>query len=295
MYYNNDMKNILNFTIYILFFAVLSSLIFTLLHMQFDEQPMLALNKAIKYGAILLCGIFIVPALKASKLYQRQLVGYLEPKPIFLLNMLKGFLTSILLLAPLICFFAYLDIRIFDLNSIIFDQYFLFTIIFTVFISFLVGIIEESFFRGIMIQKNSNLIITSIVVFFGSAVYSIFHFIKIPLIIDEVIYWNTGLTELFKAFGNIFNIMQYDAALTLLVFGIFLAVIRLSLKTISYGIGLHAGFIFIIKTTKQVSNVDLNSEHKYLVSNHDQFLGSASTIWITTLLIIYLFYKFKTR
>ena len=88
MYYNNDMKNILNFTIYILFFAVLSSLIFTLLYMQFDEQPMLALNKAIKYGAILLCGIFIVPALKASKLYQRQLVGYLEPKPIFLLNIL---------------------------------------------------------------------------------------------------------------------------------------------------------------------------------------------------------------
>ena len=94
---------------------------------------------------------------------------------------------------------------------------------------------------------------------------------------------------------NIFNIMQYDAALTLLVFGIFLAVIRLSLKTISYGIGLHAGFVFVIKTTKQVSNVDLNSEHKYLVSNHDQFLGSASTIWITTLLIIYLFYKFKAR
>ena len=91
MYYNNDMKNILNFTIYILFFAVLSSLIFTLLYMQFDEQPMLVLNKAIKYGAILLCAIFIVPAMKACNIYRRQLVGYLEPKPLFLLNILSIF------------------------------------------------------------------------------------------------------------------------------------------------------------------------------------------------------------
>ena len=63
-----------------MFFAVLSSLIFTLLYMQIDEQPMLALNKAIKYGAILMCAVFIVPAMKINKLYQREIVGYLEQK-----------------------------------------------------------------------------------------------------------------------------------------------------------------------------------------------------------------------
>ena len=295
MYYNLNMRNILFFTIYIIFFAVLSSLIFTLLYMQFDEQPMLVLNKAIKYGAILLCAIFIVPAMKASNIYRRQLVGYLEPKPLFLLNILKGFLASILLLTPLICFFAYYHIRVFDFSSIVFDQYFLFTIIFTMFISFMISIIEESFFRGIMIQKGNGLVITASVVFSGSLIYSLFHFIKIPLTIEETIYWDTGLFGLLKAFANIFNIIHFDAALTLLVFGIFLAVIRLNLKTISYGIGLHAGFVFLIKTTKKFSDVDLYSKHNYLVSDHDQFLGSAATIWITTLLIIYLFYKCKAR
>ena len=44
------MKNVIFFTIYIVFFAICSSLIFSILYMQFEEQPMLALNKAIKYG-----------------------------------------------------------------------------------------------------------------------------------------------------------------------------------------------------------------------------------------------------
>ena len=80
MYYNKSMKNIFFFTIYIIFFAVLSSLIITLLYMQFDEQPILALNKAIKYGAMVMCAIFIVPAMKYRRLYSKEIVGYLEPK-----------------------------------------------------------------------------------------------------------------------------------------------------------------------------------------------------------------------
>ena len=99
------MKNVLFFTIYILFFAVLSSLIFSLLYMQFDEQPILALNKAIKYGAILLCAIFIVPTLKIKSLYNKQILGYLEPKSEFIHNIVKGFYLSLILLLPLLLLF----------------------------------------------------------------------------------------------------------------------------------------------------------------------------------------------
>ena len=91
MYYNKNMTRVLFFTIYILFFALLSSLLFTILYMQFDEQPILALNKAIKYGAILLCGIFIIPTLKLLKINDRRLLGYSEPRVLFLFNVMKAY------------------------------------------------------------------------------------------------------------------------------------------------------------------------------------------------------------
>ena len=293
MYYNKNMRNILFFTIYIIFFAVLSSLIFSILYMQFDEQPMLALNKAIKYGAILMSAIFIIPTMKSYKLYDRQLVGYLEPKIKFILNICKGFALSLLVSTLLIFSFKYFDIRNINFNLFIFDQLFLYSVFFIIFISFFISIIEESFFRGIMIQKSNNLISKFSIIIFSSLIYSLFHFIKIPLIIDDNILWNTGLIELFNVFINFHKVIFIDAAITLFIFGILLGVIRTYFKTISYGIGIHAGFIFIIKIFKQNSSVNFDSSYVFMLSPYDQFTGHLSTIWITTTLIFLLVFLYK--
>jgi len=286
------MKNILFFTLYIIFFAVLSSLVFTLLYMQFDEQPMLALNKTIKYGAMLLCMIFIVPAMKILNLYDRQLVGYVERKTEFIKNVLKGFILSCLLSLPLLILFSYLNIREIDFNFFL-DQSFINIILLTVFISLLISFIEESFFRGLMIQRNNNLILTFNIIVLSSLIYSLFHFIKIPLIVDDSLFWNTGLNELIKGFYNFFITINIDAAITLLVFGILLGVIRVKNKTISYGIGIHAGFIFVIKIFKKNSSVNLDSSNNFLISHYDQFTGHLATIWIIILIFIYLIYLNK--
>ena len=123
MYYNQNMKNIAFFTIYIIFFAVLSSILFSVLYMQFDEQPMFALNKAIKYGGILLCIIFIFPTLKLKRLYNRSLIGFTEPKKEFILNTFKGFFISIILSIPLIFLFLFLDMRNLNNTQIFFDGF----------------------------------------------------------------------------------------------------------------------------------------------------------------------------
>jgi len=270
----------------------LSSLVFTLLYMQFDEQPMLALNKTIKYGAILLCMAFIVPAMKILNLYDRQLAGYVEGKTEFIKNVLKGFILSCLLSLPLLFLFSYLNIREIDFN-IVFDQSFVNIILLTVFISLLISFIEESFFRGLMIQRNNNSILTFNIIVLSSLIYSLFHFIKIPLIVDDSLFWNTGLNELIKGFYNFFITINIDAAITLLVFGILLGVIRVKNKTISYGIGIHAGFIFVIKIFKKNSSVNLDSSNNFLISHYDQFTGHLATIWIIILIFIYLIYLNK--
>ena len=159
----------------------------------------------------------------------------------------------------------------------------------------MISIIEESFFRGIMIQKGNGLVITASVVFSGSLIYSLFHFIKIPLIVDENIFWYTGLIELFNVFANFFKIISLDSAVTLFVFGILLGIIRVRQQSISYCIGIHAGFIFLIKTFKQNSSVNYNSTYNSFLSSHDQFTGNLATMWIFIILIIYLVYISKSK
>ena len=296
MYYNKSMTRVLFFTIYILFFALLSSLLFTLLYMQFDEQPILALNKAIKYGAILLCVIFIIPALKLLNINNRQLLGYSEPQVLFLFHVVKGFFLSILLMLPLIFLYDYLEIRVINnIDLIVFNTSFLQVLIYTIFISFIISIIEESYFRGIMIEKNSCIVKTFLIIIFSSLVYSLFHFIKIPLIIDENIFWYTGLIELSDLFINFFKIISFDSAITLFVFGILLGIIRVKQKSISYCIGIHAGFIFLIKTFKQNSSINYNSTYNSFLSSHDQFTGNLATIWIILIIIVYLVYISKCK
>ena len=295
IYYNNNMKNIVFFTIYIIFFAILSSILFSLLYMQLDEQPIITLSKSIKYGAIILCIFFIVPAMKTRKLYDRRLIGYVEPKIQFFYNILKGFLLSIIFMIPLLILFVSFDIRDINFSVFIFDKLFIYTIIYTLFISLLISFIEESFFRGMMIQKSNNFLSTCIIIILSSLIYSLFHFLKIPLIIDENIFWYTGLIEFINVITNLHNIISFDAACTLVLFGILLGIIRVKYNTISYCMGLHTGFVFIIKTFKQNSSVNYESvySNNYMISSYDRFTGELASIWITIALFIFLMFIYK--
>ena len=289
MYYNLNMKNIVFFTIYIVFFAILSSILFSVLYMQFDEQPIFALNKAIKYGGILLCIVFIFPTLKLKGLYNRSLIGFTEPKKEFILNIFKSFFTSLIFSIPLIFLFLFLDMRNLNNDQIFFDG-FLTIIIFTILISFVISFIEESFFRGILIQKNQSILQSIYIILLSSTVYSLFHFIKIPLILNEEIFWNTGLIEIFNVFSNFYNLISFDAAITLLVFGILLGFIRIKTMSISYCIGIHAGFVFVIKIFRQNTTVNFDSKYNLLLSSYDHFTGHLSTLWIVIILTLYLIF-----
>ena len=261
--------------------------------MQFEEQPMLALNKAIKYGTILLAILFIIPAIKYKKIFSKEKLGFFGSKKVFLKNVFKGFLLSIVLSLPLLFLMNFLEIRSFNFAQITFDSYFFLSLLIIIFLSFLISFIEESFFRGILIQKNRFLLNNIFILFSSSIVYSIFHFLKLPLILDEHIYWYTGILELLNLFSNLFTSIPYDAAITLFFFGILLGIIRQCFNTISYGIGIHAGFVFVIKNIKQNTSVNSESNYNFLLSPYDQFTGHLSTIWISILILIYIFFLYK--
>ena len=89
---------------------------------------------------------------------------------------------------------------------------------------------------------------------------------------------------------SFYNLVAIDAAITLLVFGTLLGFIRIKTMSISYCIGIHAGFVFVIKVFRQNTNVNFDSEYNSLLSSYDHFTGHLSTLWIILILTLYLIF-----
>ena len=282
------MKNVIFFTFYLIFFAIVSSILFSIIYMNFEEQPTFTLNKAIKYGAILLSFIFIFLTLKFKKITPKEMCSD-HSLNIILLSIIKGFFISILASLPIIILLHIFDIRIFNFNMNDIDNVFFVTILLSVLSGLIIGFIEEFFFRGIMVRENNFTLNNLFPIILASASYSTFHFIKIPDILDPVIAWDTGLTYLIDVFTNLNNLILYDAFYTLLIFGIFLSLVKIRYKNIFYCIGIHAGFIFVIKTYKQNSYVNFEGSFLNLISPYDHFIGHMVSLTILTYLLIFIF------
>jgi membrane protease YdiL (CAAX protease family) len=256
--------------------------------MNFEEQPTFTLNKAIKYGAILLSFIFIFLTLKFKKITPKEMCSD-HSLNIILLSIIKGFFISIFASLPIIILLHIFDIRIFNFNMNDIDNVFFVTILLSVLSGLIIGFIEEFFFRGIMVRENNFTLNNLFSIILASASYSTFHFIKIPDILDPVIAWDTGLTYLIDVFTNLNNLILYDAFYTLLIFGIFLSLVKIRYKNIFYCIGIHAGFIFVIKTYKQNSYVNFEGSFLNLISPYDHFIGHMVSLTILTYLLIFIF------
>jgi CAAX protease family protein len=107
-----------------------------------------------------------------------------------------------------------------------------------------VPLIEESFFRGLLlgILLRSGRVKMSI--FATSALYSIVHFLKAPAQTSAVVTWTSGFNSIANSFAQFADPMLVLAAFTtLFLIGWILADARLSTRSLWLPIGLHAGWI----------------------------------------------------
>ncbi len=117
------------------------------------------------------------------------------------------------------------------------------------FVAALIGFIEEVFFRGFIFQSLLKDMHAVLAVFVSSIFYSSLHFFKIELHSSPGIQPFIGFTVIYKFFENL--ILNFTTILPSLI-GLFLVGVVLSytcLRTNSlyFAIGLHAGWVFLIK------------------------------------------------
>lgn len=114
----------------------------------------------------------------------------------------------------------------------------------------LVGCIEEIFFRGFILQSFLRDMHTVSAVCASSLFYSLLHFFRVKLLVSPGFQPFIGFEVIYQSFSNI--ITNFTDIMPTII-GIFLVGVVLSyacLRTNSlyFAIGLHAGWIFLIKT-----------------------------------------------
>lgn len=144
-----------------------------------------------------------------------------------------------------------------------------------------VGFVEETFFRGLLqgaVVRETRRPLASILLV--SIVYSAVHFLARVKIPHAEVAWDSGLTLLqsvganFAAPGRI-----ADSFLALVAVGLLLGVVTWWTGSIALATGLHAGWVWMMRTTVGATAADDASPYAWLISRSDGYTGWLVLAW----------------
>ncbi|MBL1142093.1 MAG: CPBP family intramembrane metalloprotease [Proteobacteria bacterium] len=281
------MRAIIVFSLFIALAFIVGAVLAYPLKLLLDPALALAFRKYLTY-ATLISGLIISGIyLQLYNLLSFKAFGYNGNISGFIKGLLNGFVygLTIMLLIEVILFL--LGIHEIDTTRSYSFASLSILLCKAIVMGLLIAVIEESIFRGALftgLYKQTGAVIAT---FFSSLVYATVHFIRYrDLPADTDIGWFTGLTMMPEAFRRFYEWSIVDYFLTLFIFGVLLALLRLKHKSIAACIGVHAGIVMLIKLSDYVTNRTHSSSYDYLVSQYNSTFG-----WIS-FIVIFLFTLF---
>lgn len=276
------------FVLLLLVSLLLSALINPPLYSLLQESMSKGPNKLINTVAKLIAIPGFILILRHFAIDNRAGLGYGVPKPEFLRELLRGWFSGLLILLLLSAALLLFGARVFVVPVGEWWPLLLRTALVALLAGLLIGFIEETFFRGGLfgaIRRDHGF---ALALLLSSLFYAALHFISPPpLAGDQAGSWYSGLLILSGAFGQFTQWQILDSFIALFVLGAFFAVVRERTGNIAYCIGLHAGFVFVIKVVRKFTVVDPDSSFSFMVGNYDGMVGylSAAGLLVHTLLI----------
>lgn len=156
------------------------------------------------------------------------------------------------------------------------------------FAGLMVGFIEETWFRGAL-QSSVGLVSNgAFAIVFLSFLYGAIHFvssdIRIPA--DEV-GWLSGTAVLFTSLHGFRDPAFFDSLFALVAGGILLGLIRLRTGRIAECIGIHAGWVMVVKILRQTTYPNSDASWSFMIGDYDGVIGILAGLWFSSLAVAY--------
>lgn len=239
-------------------------------------------NFAKRLGMLLIL-IAIVVSLKLKGWWHKEAVGWARHPSYKERTLLSGgFVVGVLLMLPITLLFHLLEIRLLD-TSLLWSRI-LTNIASILLAAFLVSLIEETFFRGILFHGFLARQQAVSAVVFSALFFCVLHFARLkdtPLPSDAS--WYYGLTALLESAAGYSQLTYLSTALSLFLAGVLLGLLRLWSGSVVACIGVHAGWIFSIKIDKKLSAFNADAPAAFWVGAYDSYNGWATAIWLLLL------------
>ncbi|MCQ8128068.1 CPBP family glutamic-type intramembrane protease [Methylomonas rivi] len=259
--------------------AVASLLGFGLLRLAGDVLP---LHKVISKLTLILLLLSIFPLRNMLRLSWAEL-GF-TPAPRFFKQMGQGLLFAVLTLAPVLLLLYALDVHVWDSSRVWTPGKVLEKTALSLFLALLIGVGEEMLFRGLLLSALRRRLPLLAAMGVSAFYYAALHFLKSKTQIPHAEQTlGSGFRLMAEAFVNWLDPRYLTALLALFVVGVFLAVLRTRVpQSLALCIGCHAGWVWQIKISKDLCNVNLQSDYLYLVNTaYDGVVGPLVGVWLT--------------
>ncbi|TCT21992.1 CPBP family intramembrane glutamic endopeptidase [Thiobaca trueperi] len=233
----------------------------------------------------ILLGIW--PLLRLLQLADRASLGYGVSGPALRRAVGWGWVQGVAILLALVLALLALEIRVPDPNLADWSTI-LGNVAQALIGGLLIGVLEETFFRGALytaIRRRDGLASALI---WSSLLYALLHFMKPGALPEGMAFDGSGSLWMFvQVFVDVFQWKHLDSLVALFLVGLFLALVRERTGHIGWCIGLHAGWVFVIQTTRRVTDGNESSGLAFLVGGYDGTIGWLAALWIGLLALGY--------
>ena len=273
------------FFLYLLGCMVLSATLLPWLHSLFEAWFNATPDRSLYRFAMLLALLGLPLLLRALRLRGRDDMGFPALTMGWRHALSKGLLYGALILIALVLVLLASGARVVDA-----DKFTLLTLLRYLLAGLAsglaVGLIEEFFFRGPMqtgARRSLGFWPTAVLI---GAFYSMVHFMRpLPPSGNDI-----SVTEAFSmmwgGFAQLGDMANADRFIALLVAGVFLSMVRERTGSIVWAIGIHAGWVMVIKVAKKFSDSNPDSAAGFLISG-DGITGWWSTAWMAVIALLY--------
>lgn len=269
-------------SVLVLLAALGSLLSFGFLQLAGDVLPLAKLISKVTLGLLL---ISVFPFRKHLKLSWQDF-GFSRPK-IFFRQIGLGLLLGLLTLSPVLLTLYALDVHVWDQNKTWSGVKVLQKMGLGLFLALLIAVGEELLFRGLLLSYLRRKLPLLLAIAMSALFYAALHFLKSK---TQIPYDQQSLVSSFEllteAFANWLNPDIGSALISLFVVGVFLALLRSHVpESLGLCIGCHAGWVWLIKVSKDFCNVNPLSDYLYLVSGYDGVVGPLVSLWLAVAIL----------
>jgi len=238
----------------------------------------------------MLIALLAVPwFLRSQNLADRRALGYAPPRHVFVRDLIIGMAAGVSIMVPLIGALLLLGVRVPNPDWVFSVPDLVLTLVEALLAGVLVALIEETFFRGALytaVERHSGMWAA---VLLPSLLYAALHFLTTDYDVPpRALEWYSGFVSLGYMFEQYAEpVLLIDSFLALVAVGVFLALVRARTGHIAGCIGLHAGWVMVIKLTKHVTITNEHAQYSFLAGDYDGVIGYLALALIATLAIIY--------